>query len=233
MVNYEFGFGKIDLTPLDGVNVGDVISVEIFKGTHYAIENRGRLDLSGFSQGRDQRESFLDVRKTKQFSYTNRGMMKELGDRSNVQDEIKRSRNNERVVEKLKEILETYRMLPLSYGEVGSPVLFHGSGMTYKKEGLFGGIVDNLAVMKKEGVYGSKKRVTYLTRDFERVIAHSPRAKGSDILMLVIDTKKMMEYRSLFPDPESLLMTDEFMRNFVTPHGIPVGAIVDAYHLVC
>lgn len=214
------------------LRLGETLDVNIFGSTWYSMECVELIDLGGFDSGTVQKNGTLDVTRSNQFSETNRGLTEKFKDKRFVTDLMNWANGNVSLSDKLNEILKTGCLSPLKMDEVNSTVLYHSTGIKYKSLGFFPKQVDNLEVMRKSGVYGSKNRVTYVTRDFERAIAHSPKAAGSDILLLVLNTKKLMEYRNIFPDPESLSMRNEFLRNFAVPHGLPVGSIVEAYHLI-
>ncbi len=211
---------------------GETMDVNIFLDVWYTVECTGVVDLTGFKPGNEQKDGVLDVRKSKQFSLTNRGLTERFRDKRFVSDLLKESNRDPSSLEKLYEILKTGCLNPLKPEELDSTVLYHATGPIYTKPGFFRRRIDNLEVMKQFGVYGSAKQVTYLTRDFERAIAHSPKGDGSHILLLILSTKKLMELRDVFIDPESLSMRNEYMRNFVVPHGLPVGSIIKAYTLI-
>lgn len=232
MFNEENSLSREVFGKHNGLRMGETLDVNIFGSTWYSMECVDKIDLNGFASGMAQKDDVLNVTRSDQFSETNNDLTKKFKDKRFVADLVSWANNDVSLIDKLNEILKSGCLNPLRIDEVGSNVLYHATGLMYKGPGVFRKQVNNLEVMRKSGIYSSRNRVTYVTRDFERAIAHSPKAAGSDILLLVLSTKKMMEYRNIFPDPESLSMRDEFLRNFVVPHGLPVGSMVEAYHLI-
>lgn len=208
-------------------------SVNIFDRTVYKFHYIETLDLAEFPKGSILQVPKLDVSNSKQFSYTNRGVVEKLSNKKYVSSLIDEPKKDIRITKYLKEILTTKTLTPVTQSDIDSDYLYHGGGITYTREewNLGRSPINKIGVMKKNGIHGAKNRVTYVTNRFESAFAHSPREKGSEILFLIISTSKLMGMRNIFIDPESLTMNDEFMKHFVVPNGIPVSAIEGAFIL--
>ncbi|MFC1649319.1 hypothetical protein ACFL2C_01220 [Patescibacteria group bacterium] len=209
--------------------------VDIFERNNawYGFSFRDEIDLTNLPPGEKQVLKSLNLRTSRQFSISNRGLVEKLADKSHVKHLISSTRDP-RVIHILQHVLETKCLPPLTQDDVKSDYLYHGGGVRHKRsEWNFGrSPIDKVKTMKERGVYGPKYgRVTYVTSDFHRAIAHSPRGVGSENVLLKIAVGRLLEKRSVFNDPESLSMVDEFGHNFVVPRGIPVSAIEGAYLL--
>jgi hypothetical protein len=226
----DFGFSSEPT-----IAVGAQFDVNIFGHEWYRFRYNGHIELPKFPL-QEQKDTFLKLSNIWKFSETNRNLVEDLRRKRHIQDLLKRAEGNAILTEVLMKVLETGGLQPVRRGDIASSVIYHGTGMVYKRKEMHVFPIfptDNINTMQSTGIYGSAKRITYVTQDFERAITHAPRGVNSEILLLVFSTDKLLAVRSMFPDPESLSMNDEFMRNFVVPHGLPASAIVGAYHLTC
>lgn len=79
--------------------------------------------------------------------------------------------------------------------------------------------------MLSDGVYGdSQKYPTYFSTDYELAMSHLPDEDGAPVL-LEVDTSKLLKYRSVYRDPESLSIGSESGKTFIVFHGVPNEAI--------
>lgn len=73
------------------------------------------------------------------------------------------------------------------------------------------------------GIYGDLgDNPTYFTSDFEVACSHM---QESQPILIEIDTKKLLDLRKTYRDPESFYIQDESGKTFITFNGIPIEAI--------
>lgn len=213
------------------LQVGEIFELKRGEIVH-KFEIEGKLNLEMFSQGKSEMVDAVDVGDLANFARAAKNL-----DLENIRFQLERTDSGFKK-NYLMEILRSGKILPVRGMEIRAPYFYHAGCSIFLDNN--GKIIQKVDQMKSSGIYGSSERVGYFSDDRDEALAHGlgnfnevtqrekiiPEAR---ILFLVIDVAKLLEKRSIFIDPESLLLgnEEEFNKNFVVHKGIPVSAIKD------
>jgi len=177
------------------------------------------------------------LRNSKQFSYTNRGLVESIA-KGDLIHKLERYTENSEVLKRIKLVSERGYLEPEKL-EALPQTLYHSGPSLFR-----GGWREILDLPKdkvestiQKGVYGRENGVTYMTDSVRIAIAHGmPGLLGGNqllekhpdarLLLISIDREKLIDFRNVFMDPEALSMTDEFWHTFVVHKGIPVESLL-------
>lgn len=107
--------------------------------------------------------------------------------------------------------------------------------MKNSKVGYIGtsNIFEHYDNIRKQGIYGDAQNYpTYFTTDYRVAMSHLPSEdgdgktlEGETPTLIEISIPQLMKYRQIFRDPESLNISSESGKTFITFYGIPSIAI--------
>lgn len=225
------------LSGLDGIPQEiEVIPHEFNPQRKYVFELEETIDLTPTPTGKAIRVGKLDLQRSRQFSYTNSGVVERLTTRSGQEEALKHT-SDPNARERIETLMRTGFLWP-EKGEEIPTVLYHCGASIFTNEwrNLVGKPVNKLQRLLKHGVYGRTNGLTYITDknntaiahgvgDLSLITNHGSKYPEARVLLLTINTAVLSENRNIFIDPESLEMENEFWHSFVIHGGIPVAAI--------
>lgn len=189
-----------------------------------------QINLAGFPQGEPRLVKSIDLSDFSQFCKA-----AQEGLTPDKLPELLQHCTNPQVRSALIAIAETGSIQPVSPSALPEEAYHAGCSLFVDSRGH---PIDKIEQTRAGGFYGAENRVSYFGVNRDVALMHGlgnlndvtqrrTQFPNARVILLTLNTKRLTEARSVFPDPESLLpaFEHEFYQNFIVHFGIPVSAI--------